>query len=225
MDGLNDLDRRIREQLTTNEEQVRLRQDHVERFMREWQARLDHYTEVADRLMQTIIRPRGEKLRSHFPNATAPAEKNSRHTCVYQFARTAQFPATVTLELGVTRDREATTLTLRYNLAILPMFFPFEGCDQLSMPLDALDEARIARWVEDKIVGFVETYLSLQTAEQYQAENTATDPVCGMRVNKAHAAATLEAGGQTFYFCLDECRAKFAENPNHYVAPAQRGTA
>ena len=39
MDDFNDLDRRIQEQMATNEERVRLRQNHVERFMQEWQAR------------------------------------------------------------------------------------------------------------------------------------------------------------------------------------------
>jgi Cu+-exporting ATPase len=74
--------------------------------------------------------------------------------------------------------------------------------------------------VEDKIVGFVATYLHLETAQQYQTENTATDPVCGMQVSKARPGATLEHAGRTFYFCIDECRAKFAANPNRYLAPA-----
>src|SRR5262245_2275712 len=122
------------------------------------------------------------------------------------------------LELGITRNGEATTLVVQYNLTILPMFFPFESNDQLCMPLDAVDEEKIARWVEDKIVGFVGTYLHLETAEQYQKENTATDPICGMQVSKTRPGAKLEYEGHTFYFCLDECRAKFAENPDRYIA-------
>jgi YHS domain-containing protein len=218
MDDLNGLDQRIREQLAKSEDRARVRQNHVERLMQEWQARLDRYTDLADRLMQTAIRPRAEKLKAHFPNATVPEEKNTRHTCVYQFAHTARFPATVTLELGITRNGEAATLIVQYNLTILPMFFPFESKDQLCIPLDAVDEEKIARWVEDKIVGFVGTYLRLETAEQYQTENTATDPVCGMQVSKTRPGAKLEYAGQTFYFCLDECRAKFAENPDRYTA-------
>src|SRR5436309_3050699 len=104
--------------------------------MREWQGRLDNFAEVADRLMQKVIRPRIEKLKGHFSNASAPEEKNSRHTCLCQFTRTPQFPATATLELGVTRDGEAMTLVVQYRLTILPMFFPFEGSDQLIMALD-----------------------------------------------------------------------------------------
>lgn len=222
MEDFNDLNRRIREQLAANEERLHLRQNHVERLMQESQVRLDRYTQVADRLMQTVIRPRAEKLKVHFPTAKVPEEQNTRHSCVLQFDHTEQFPATVTLELGLTRNGEATTLVMEYKLTILPMFFPFEGKDQLCMSVDEVDEAKFARWVEDKIVGFVGTYLRLETAEQYQAENTATDPVCGMGVSKARPGAKLEHAGQTFYFCLDECRVRFAENPDRYLAPTAR---
>jgi YHS domain-containing protein len=223
VDDFNDLDRRIQEQMATNEERARLRQNHVQRFMQEWQARLERYTEVADRLMRTVVRPRAERLKAHFPNATAPQEGNTRHSCVYQFAHTPQYPATVALELGISRSGEAKTLVVQYKLTILPTFFPFENNDQLCMPLDSVDEGKIARWVEDKIVGFVATYLRLETVEQYQTENTATDPVCGMQVTKTRAGATFEHAGKKFFFCLDECRARFAANPDRYLAPASRG--
>jgi YHS domain-containing protein len=218
MDDLNSLDQRIRDQLAKSEDRARSRQNHTERRMQEWQARLDHYTDVADRLMQTVIRPRGDRLKAHFPNASVPQERNTRHTCVVQFAHTVQYPASVTLELGITRNGEGTTLVVEYKLTILPKLFHFKDGDQLCVPVEAVDDGKIARWVEDKIVGFVETYLRLESAEQYQAENTAIDPVCGMQVSKARPGATLEVGGQTFYFCLDECRAKFAAAPDRYIA-------
>jgi uncharacterized membrane protein YraQ (UPF0718 family)/YHS domain-containing protein len=38
----------------------------------------------------------------------------------------------------------------------------------------------------------------------------AIDPVCGMQVEVANAAATLELDGRTYYFCCDHCKHKFA---------------
>jgi uncharacterized membrane protein YraQ (UPF0718 family) len=38
----------------------------------------------------------------------------------------------------------------------------------------------------------------------------AIDPVCGMQVEVANAAAHLEHGGETFWFCSDHCRERFA---------------
>jgi uncharacterized protein len=37
----------------------------------------------------------------------------------------------------------------------------------------------------------------------------AIDPVCGMQVEIANAAAQVEHDGQTFYFCSDHCRQRF----------------
>jgi Cu+-exporting ATPase len=43
------------------------------------------------------------------------------------------------------------------------------------------------------------------------------DPVCGMTVELAKAAATSEYQGQTYYFCSAGCKAKFDANPSQYV--------
>ncbi len=47
--------------------------------------------------------------------------------------------------------------------------------------------------------------------------NLVTDPVCGMRINKAYAAAQMKYQGQTYYFCLEESKNKFAADPSAYL--------
>ena len=47
---------------------------------------------------------------------------------------------------------------------------------------------------------------------------TAKDPVCGMSVDPATAAATREYNGTTYYFCNPGCAAKFEQNPTQYLA-------
>ena len=42
-------------------------------------------------------------------------------------------------------------------------------------------------------------------------EAEAVDPICGMKVTKAEARHTWEGDGQTFYFCCEGCRRRFAE--------------
>ncbi len=51
----------------------------------------------------------------------------------------------------------------------------------------------------------------------------ATDPVCGMKVDreKAHNASFA---GHTFSFCSEHCRRKFAAAPDRYARSATRGT-
>jgi Cu+-exporting ATPase len=43
------------------------------------------------------------------------------------------------------------------------------------------------------------------------------DPVCKMEVNPASAEAQSEWGGQSFYFCSQECKRKFDASPERYV--------
>ncbi len=52
---------------------------------------------------------------------------------------------------------------------------------------------------------------------------TALDPVCGMTVDKAGAAATREHGGQTYYFCMDGCAEAFAADPQKYLVTPRSG--
>jgi YHS domain-containing protein len=49
---------------------------------------------------------------------------------------------------------------------------------------------------------------------------TAVDPVCGMQVAKATAAATRMHGAQAYYFCTAGCAGAFDLHPEVYVTPA-----
>jgi Cu+-exporting ATPase len=46
----------------------------------------------------------------------------------------------------------------------------------------------------------------------------AKDPVCGMTVDPAKAAAQSEHAGRTFYFCAVRCKQKFDANPEQYTS-------
>ncbi len=48
---------------------------------------------------------------------------------------------------------------------------------------------------------------------------TATDPVCGMKVNTATSKHCFEHAGTTYHFCSAGCRTKFASDPAKYLAP------
>lgn len=46
----------------------------------------------------------------------------------------------------------------------------------------------------------------------------ATDPVCGMQIERAHAPATARHGRHTYYFCSDRCRNRFLADPDRYAS-------
>jgi Cu+-exporting ATPase len=48
--------------------------------------------------------------------------------------------------------------------------------------------------------------------------STVTDPVCGMNVDREHAAATYDYRGRTYYFCSQHCLSSFKADPAKYAA-------
>lgn len=44
-----------------------------------------------------------------------------------------------------------------------------------------------------------------------------TDPVCGMQIDSAKAAANEVVQGKTYYFCSASCRDKFRASPDRYT--------
>jgi len=61
----------------------------------------------------------------------------------------------------------------------------------------------------------------LEKAAAADAAAKATDPVCGMKVDRAAAKHKFEQAGETYYFCSAGCRAKFEADPAKYLAKAQ----
>src|SRR4051812_21598819 len=53
----------------------------------------------------------------------------------------------------------------------------------------------------------------------------ARDPVCGMTMDPATAAASYAYEGQTYYFCCPSCRQKFVADPERYLHPPDAATA
>jgi hypothetical protein len=168
--AIDGLERRIREKLAASAEARRLRQDELWEASRDLDWRLKRYTTVADRIMEAVIRTGMETLAECFAGAQSPEVQRTRHTCVCRFPHTPRFPATAAVELGVTRDGDARIVTVEYDLQILPVFHPINAQARLVMPLDEMDEREVARWVEERVLEFVDSYLRLETVEPYREE-------------------------------------------------------
>ena len=58
-----------------------------------------------------------------------------------------------------------------------------------------------------------------------EGERTATDPVCGMKVDPALTAHHAGHGGETYHFCSERCRSKFVGDPKKYLHPEAVATS
>jgi YHS domain-containing protein len=117
--------------------------------------------------------------------------------------------ARVRLRLSAATDHDVRKLILNYDLEIIPVLMQFQSHQQAEWPLDAIDQQAIATWVDDRIVDFVKTYLSLHENEHYLKDDMVVDPVAGVRFPRFAAAATAELGGKTYYFIGEETRREF----------------
>jgi len=52
-----------------------------------------------------------------------------------------------------------------------------------------------------------------------KADTDVKDPVCGIKVDPAKAAESVEHNETMFYFCSQGCASKFRANPRKYLHP------
>ncbi|MBN8624920.1 MAG: YHS domain-containing protein [Planctomycetes bacterium] len=184
--------------------------------MEELTTRRQQFQREADRVLVDIVRPRLETLAGFFANA-GPARKCEVNHCTWWFGYTERFPASVKIELSIEHDAPCENLLLAYELSILPSFSKYERFDRLALPLGAFDDATIAGWLEQCLLRFVRIYTALARTDRDQVTSLATDPVCGMRIDRDHAAASAKHAGHDYFFCSAGCRDDFVAEPERYV--------
>ena len=185
-------------------------------FMEQIAPRRRRFEEIAPRLVRTIIRPHMQSLASFFPNAKLDrAEHDDR--CAYWFGYCDRFPANTRVEIAVEHDVTIEHLIVSYELHIMPVFFKFDAHDKLDLPLDGTDDQKIADWIQAKLRAFLDTYLQLDRGADDFENEVAVDPVCGMRISRSSDVVTTDYRGHPYFFCSEDCRRRFAEDPLRYV--------
>jgi hypothetical protein len=163
--------------------------------------RLMKFEQTLEKLRE-VWQPRLEALSKKFGEKVdiKPSIEPSRRSASFEFQSEL---AQIKLRFGVTPDADVRNLVVTYDLDIIPILMKFDSHDEIELPLDAVDETALGRWLDDRIVNFVQTYLSLHENQYYLKEHMVEDPVAKIRFPKFAAGATLQVAGKTHYF-LDE---------------------
>ena len=82
---------------------------------------------------------------------------------------------------------------------------------------EALTALTIARTGEPEAAPEPHVHHHHEENEAAMSETTVIDPVCGMSVDPATAAASAEHGGATYYFCAKGCQKAFLADPAQYL--------
>ena len=197
-------EQRIKQSQQQQVEQYRDRQQRIEMFERLLEEHRD------------IWRTRLETLAGRFADRVkvTPHVVPGRRQAIFEVQSEL---ARVVLKFSVAADDEVRNLIFRYDLDILPIFMKFDSHSELQVPLDNLDEQAIGQWIDDRIMSFVRTYMSMYQNSYYLKDHLVEDPIAKVRFPKFAAAAKIESGSKTTYFISEDTKRQFEDQ-------ARRGT-
>lgn len=166
------------------------------------QQRLEQFDKLLGDL-KDIWRPRLEALAKRFGDKVqlTPSVTPSRREATFKFRSDL---AHIDLRFSVFTDSEVRNIVFYYDLQILPILMKFDSHAEIEFPIEKVDREQLAAWMDDRIVSFVQTYLSLHENTYYLKGHLVDDPIANVRFPKYAAGATLERDGKTLYFVSEE---------------------
>ena len=172
MNDLSQFERAVQAKLLEAERRRKLQNSQMEQRSAELLERSKQFSQTADHLLQSVIRPRVEKVTAFLGSGELlSAGSVSRYPCVSRFRPAGRFPSTTKLGMAVSHDGQFEQLLLLYELEILPVPFHFENKDQQDLPQHAVDEKRFITWMDERPLRFVDTYLRLIDGDLSRQEN------------------------------------------------------
>jgi hypothetical protein len=196
MSDIGNLASRIDAEFSAVEDKVKKFQVEQMEAHKQRQQRLEQLGKVFDQLIDSW-RPRLELLVEKFEGLVqaTPRIVPSTREATFDFQSRL---AHVRLKLSAFTDREIQKLILSYDLEIIPVLMRFKQHDEVEFPLGKVDKEAVARWIDDRIVDFVQTYFGMGENEIYLTDYMVEDPIAHVRFPKLAAAATIEWQGQKF---------------------------
>lgn len=207
MADVKNLKERIRGEFAASQEKLKqFRTQKVEEHHAR-QDRLARLQTLFDELA-AIWRPRLEALAEEFGDElkVSPSISPGRRHASF---RVKSPLASIHLQFSAGSDADVTQLVLAYDLDILPVLMQFERHSEIAFPLDEVEPQALAQWLDDRIVGFVKTYLALGENEYYLKELMVEDPIAKVRFPSFAAGATREKAGRKHYFISEETAREF----------------
>jgi YHS domain-containing protein len=216
MPDIKDLANRIDAQFSAVAEKVkRLQTEHLEAH-KSRQQRLEKLNKTFDDLRE-IWKPRLELLVAKFGERVKVTPRIVPSTREATFDFTSRL-AHVRLKFSAFTDAEVRKLVLACDLEIIPVLMQYTPHAELELPLEGVDKEAVAKWIDDRLIDFVQVYLSLGENEYYLKEIMVEDPIAHVQFPNVAAAAKLDWGGRKYYFISDETYREFARQ--HKIAVA-----
>lgn len=207
MEDVSSLLQRIRGAFTASQEKMKQFQTQQVSLHHEREQRLERLEKIFDQLRE-VWRPRLDSLAKEFGDRVQlkPMVTPGLRQAVMSFKSPL---ASINLKFSATTDLDVTRLVLSSDLDILPILMHFQPHAEISFPLDQVDSKAIGQWLDDQIVQFVKTYLSLHENEYYLKHHMVEDPIAHVRFPKFAAGATRQLAGKPVFFISEETAQEF----------------
>lgn len=207
MADLNTFLKRLDEQVEKARKGVEQKQSELQQTYEGRKQRYQTFLRLMNEL-RGVARPRLEKLAERRKFDATPAEDADGKSILLKFKTPV---ARVQLRLSVTHDTDVRNLVLLYDLEILPLYVKFNPHAELQIPLEKADRAAVENWLDDRLVEFADTYVTIHFTDQYHQDHMVVDPVADVRFPKAYAQSSLERDGKTYYFISEQTRREFEQ--------------
>ena len=207
MSDSTDLAARIDGVISATKEKLKSTQQDLLKDYQDRQVRLEQYAQKLPRLLE-VARPRLELLAKRFGERVEVTPTVSGNTRSARFVVRSPL-AQIIMTVSAFPDREARNVAVDYTLQIVPVLTQFESHAEFSTPIDNPDLAGLGKWLDDRIIGFVETFMKLHENEYYTKDQYVEDPVAKIRFPKFASGATLKRDGQTVYFIDEQTKAEY----------------
>ncbi len=214
MSDIKDLEARIEGAFSTVKDKARRQQQEELKHFQERQRLFQEYEKAQARIVE-IAKPRLQAFakRAGDRASVTPTVSQSRRSAKFDFQSAK---AHIVLTFSVAPDRDLKNAVVEYDLSIVPVLWRFDSHAEFSTPVAALDEKGLTKWLDDRIVGFAELYIQIHESDIVEKAEYVEDPIAKVKFPRFAAGATLEHGGQTYFFIDENTKREFAK---------QKGTA
>jgi YHS domain-containing protein len=209
MSDVNELVARIDGAVAAVREKAKAKQQQELKHFQERQHLLNEYEKVQARIVE-VAKPRLQALakRAGDRATVTPSVTESRRSARFEFKSSKAY---ITLTFSIAPDREINNAVVEYDLTVVPVLWQFDRHAEFVTPIAAPDYAAVAKWLDDRIIGLVELYIQIHESEIYDKAEQVEDPIAKVKFPKFAAGATLDHGGQTYFFIDNTTKAEFAK--------------
>lgn len=208
MSDINALMARIDDAINAVKDKAKREQQEILQDYKERQKRLAQYEQAQAKVVD-IARPRLEALANRAGErvAVTPSVSQTRRAAKLEFKSPV---ARVVLTFSVAPDRDVHNVVVDCDLSIVPVVVKYDSHAEFIMPIDRVDAEKLAAWLDDQILKFVEAFIRMHEQEVYASAEYVEDPVAKVKFPKFAAGATIEHKGQTYFFIDDQNKQDFA---------------